>query len=873
MFSGSIPARGNHDSNADSASPSLFDDGVFGDSVSGTLADVAMYYYERDLHPVLTDKVPTSERDRALADESAFDLDGEVMHQHMKTYTIGFGVEGSIDAAAIPTDFTLPFAWPDAFAGGENKIDDMLHAAVNGRGQFLQANNPVLLSEAFQAAFEEFSEGSVSVSAVAFNSVALREGTLVFRGFFNLKHSSGDLKALTIEEDPGDPSGFSTTEVWSAADRMDGRAPTVRVIATWDDTASGGGTGVPFRFDDLNADQLAVLSSAQVDYLRGDRASEEPVGPLRAREVAEGLIGDIVHSAPQFVGSPRAVRRDAEPYPSTPGAFYAEFAEANRSRQALVYVGANDGMLHAFDAATGEEHFAYVPNKVIDASEGGANLLDQFTNPLYSHKFFVDLTPVAEDIYMTDGFGRDWRTVLIGGLGAGGKGYFALDVTDPAALDTEAELASQVLWEFTDEDDTDAVDGLGAPILDGDGNPTKDLGFTLSAPQVVMTNITTADGSEQKWAAFFGNGYNATAGVATLFALFVEDGVDGWDSGDVIKLSSLEGPMSGQPNGLSTPVMIDTDRNGTADLGYAGDIFGNLYRFDVRSDDVDDWSVKRIFTAAYAGVRQPITVQPYVIEQDPLVTGEKRYMVVFGTGSWVTELDGTSDEIQSVYGIWDNVVPIGETDPYPPRSKSELIEQSVVNLFVDDGSTEFERQRVIPDAGTNESGWFFDFDMQRAATTTTGDPNPDTSGNAPPAVQYPGERAVRRIIARGDIILITTVIPRDADACFPATPGSSFPIDPLNGSSPGAPVLDVTLDGVIDAADLVSVAGAAYSSGILFDSDDLDGTIVDPSVLIGSGRDDFLFLSGGADRLIIRIAGPGDQKTGRLSWREIDLID
>ena len=161
----------------------------------GTLADVAMYYYERDLFPSLENGVPTTQPDTLGAPAAAFTGNGELMHQHMKTYTVAIGLEGLVDKSTIPVDYTVPFAWGDPLNDGLAKIDDMLHAAINGRGEFLKANDPVMLSQALQNAFQEFSNGAASVSAMAFNSTALREQTVEFRGFFNLKYNTGDLRA------------------------------------------------------------------------------------------------------------------------------------------------------------------------------------------------------------------------------------------------------------------------------------------------------------------------------------------------------------------------------------------------------------------------------------------------------------------------------------------------------------------------------------------------------------------------------------------------------------------------------------------------------------------------------------------------------
>jgi type IV pilus assembly protein PilY1 len=254
------------------------------------------------------------------------------------------------------------------------------------------------------------------------------------------------------------------------------------------------------------------------------------------------------------------------------------------------------------------------------------------------------------------------------------------------------------------------------------------------------------------------------------------------------------------------------------------------------------------------------------------------FLIVFGTGSYVTEGDGVSLEIQSVYGIWDRL------DLSPPTAlanakSTRLVQQTITNIY-DENLSVFERLRFssnnpvnyIPDAGVTPGvyGWYFDLNMVRPATTVQGNANPDTSGNAAPQAQFPGERAIRRFVPRGGALLVTTVIPRDANTCFRSPPGSTFPVDFLTGGTPRRPILDLNNDGVIDDNDMVTVGGQQYAAGILFDTDDLDGTLVDPSVLLGTGDTDFLFLSGGDDQVTLRVAGAEDPKTGRLSWRELD---
>ena len=881
----SVP--GNHDLDAaGNGSNTNFDDGVFGDSYSSTLADIAMYYYERDLHTALIDGVPTTEFDLRAASETAFGVNDQVMHQHMKTYTIGFGLEGTVDPNTIPSDYTSAFTWPDPTASAATKVDDMLHAAINGRGQYLTANDPVSLAQALQTAFNVFTDGSVSVSAVAFSTTSLRNGTVEYRGFFNPKFNTGDLMAFNVDAVNGVVN--VDNPIWRAAEEMDGTNHATRTIATLDRSSN---TAIPFRYNSLNASQLANLTEDDVNFVRGARSNEEPLGLLRTRPVRDGLIGDIVHSAPQYVQAPRASRRDQAPYPKGSGDLYSDFVAANRSRQPIVYVGSNDGMLHAFNADNGKEEFAYVPNKLIDSSQNFSSQLSSLSSITYAHQFFVDATPSIEDVFMrgskTAGT-RDWNTILLGGLGAGGKGYYALNISDPAAAySSENAALATVLWEFTDADDSYPVDSSGQPLgggswVDNFGLPVKDLGHTHSPAQLVMTNAVS--GGDNIWAAIFGNGYNSTAGIAKLFVLSLDGGLDGsWSASDFDKLDTGEGvravpdSLAGLPNGLGVPAVIDTDLNGTADLVYAGDLFGNIYRFDISDSDKNNWTTTRLFQATYtaAGVttRQPITVQPYV-RKHPTQEG---FIVIVTTGSFITEDDAVSTDIQSVYGIWDR----GSGALNPPTAQSDskslrLVQQTLTNTY-DESAVSFNRLRSVSDnavvyqaddaAGNPGTyGWYFDFDVQRPTLTLQGNANPDTTGLAAPSAQYPGERAIRRIIPRGDEILITTIIPRDNNSCLLAPPGAIFPVNSLSGGNSEGPLFDFNNDGVIDDDDLVN----GYSVGIVIDDSLLNGGLVDPSLLLGDGDTDFLFLSGGDEQLSLRVAQSGKSKTGRLSWRELD---
>ncbi|XOV90346.1 MAG: PilC/PilY family type IV pilus protein [Pseudomonadota bacterium] len=860
---------------ADDDNNTNFDGGMFAGSYDNTLADVAMHYYERDLHPSLDNEVPTTARDIEGAAVNAFENnDNRLMHQHMTTFTVGFGVDGIVTDDDVPTDYTQSFDWGNPTTTAR-KIDDARHAAVNGRGAYLSAGNASDLAEALVSAFEEFSAGSGAASAVSFNSQEIQEETLIFRAFYNTKINTGDLVAIPFTD-----AGLGAEPVWRAAEQMDDISWDNREILTWDGIGS---TGIPFRPGSLNAEQRAVFTDSadpvqqnieitqRVNYLRGDSTNERPVGNFRERPVVEGRLGDIVHSSPIFVGPPSRLGRTSPPYPQAD--LYTTFAASNGSRQDVLYVSANDGMLHGFNADTGDEIFAYVPDNLMtdDFSRNITNLLD-FN---YQHKYFVDLTPAVNDIYIdVDGVGgKEWATVLIGGHGAGAKAYFALDVTDPGQL-TESNAGNVVLWEFTEKDDTYPTDAAGNPLTNADGSqrqdlrtpaqPVKDLGYTFSVPTMAMSNLV--DNGEQRWVAIFGNGYNSTSGIAKLFILFPEGGIDGeWchpdrqydvtlspgahpcdgKPQDFIKIDTTFGVQDGLPNGLGIPRLIDVDGNGTVDYVYAGDYFGNLFRFDLTSDNFNDWSVQKIFEAAYddggLDIPQPITTQPIVVEHPSQSDG---FIVIFATGSYMTVPDGTDTSIQSIYGIWDRLSPELIT-------RDDLVQQRYTNFDDPDLGRVRSLSANAVDYSAGIKGWFNDLDSVGPG---------ETQGLAAP--EFPGERAIRRILLRGGLVFVNSVIPQTENSCLRSAGGALLSFCPGTGGSDciSQSVFDVNNDGSFDE--------------LIDDNDFVTGVVIeDGKPPTDSGfLEDKLITQVGEDLLIVDTDTRRGNNTGRISWKQVRAI-
>lgn len=880
-WTGASPSTGDADGNNNTN----FDGGAFAGSEFTTLADVAMNFYERDLHTGLNNEVPTTARDRALAADDAFENGtNDIMHQHMTTYTVGFGVKGIVTAE--PTNFATGFVWGNPFSSDLSKTDDVRHAAYNGRGEYLDASNASNLADKLVEAFDEFSQGSGAASAVSFNSQEIQQDTLIFRAFYNTKINTGDLIAQSLTDE-----GVLEEPVWSSAEALDSQNFNSRQIMTYDAANS---VGIPFRPGSLNTNQRDAFISdpsstaaqknaevtQRVNYLRGDSTNERPAGNFRERPVIEGRLGDIVHSTPVFVGAPNRVGRDQSPFPQTE--LYSSFRATRADRNEVIYVASNDGMLHGFDADDGSEVFGFMPNNLILGTF--SRRITELLDFEYQHKFFVDLTPAVNDVFMDsdDDGDKEWITFLMGGQGAGAKAYFALNATDPAKL-TESTSAEVVLWEFTEADDTYPTDSDGNPLLTAGltqrqdlqdtPQPVKDLGYSFSIPTIAMSNLLDSNG-DQIWLSMFGNGYNATSGIAKLFLLFIDEGVDGlWCHPDMIHNQVLDGPLpaecigkqdfvkidtgfgvqDGFPNGLGTPRGIDVDGNGTLDYAYAGDTFGNFFRFDLTSDDFDDWSFTKIYEASYVDSDSNETVQP--ITTQPIVTAHPTesdgFIVIFATGSYITIPDGRNKDIQSIYGLWDRLSP-------ELLEVEDLVQQRFINLFnADFGNVRALTNNEVDYSATAEGGkkgWYNHLDaVELNGNQLLDDP------------EFPGEKAIRNIQLRGGLAFVNSVIPRSDTSCVDIAGGFALSFCPGTGGTNclgTRGIFDLDNDGAFDAGDEVDgqvVAGTRFEDAVPTDSSFIEDKRI--TQLSDKSLDS------------TKTNTSGGENTGRLSWKELDSVN
>jgi len=434
---------------------------------------------------------------------------------------------------------------------------------------------------------------SFAVSTTNLETVATGSTAKVYQPWFENGAWTGDL----LEYNLSPAAVITTTSNWSAQTQLDNLALTSRKIITTN------GVGVTpsqkaFVWSALSTTQKTSLDSVAqtagdttskiLDFIRGDRTNEadQTGGTLRQRY---SILGDIIHADPVYVAAPSAT--------TIYDAGYDTFKTSNSSRAARVYAGANDGMLHVFDAATGNEEYAYIPSMLI-------NKLNLLSVPSYTHQYYVDGGLAAGDMDIDTAI-VDWRTVLVGSLGAGGKGLFALDITSPT-LTSESGTDNKILWEISGSD--------------------ADIGHIYDKAEFGKL-------SDNNWYAIIGNGYGSTNDVAKL--LLIDS------SGSV---TSVGTGLSTVGNGLSSATLVDVDLDGIVDYAYAGDLLGNVYRFNVK--DLTNITVHTLFSA---GANKPITAAPKVSEH-PAVGGR---IVLFATGSLLSATDVSDTSTQTIYGIRD----------------------------------------------------------------------------------------------------------------------------------------------------------------------------------------------------------------------------
>lgn len=776
----------------------------FKDPTKNTLADLAFKYWATDARPNLkNDLKPLIAATNADANARYWDpRNNPATWQHMVNYTVGLGLGTALTNASVPwTGETFAGAgyeaikagtnWPAAASGSDNNVYDLWHMAVNSRGEFFNADSPDKVVDAFNQILNRIGNYTTSASRPAVTASQVDGSTSyeVYETEFSSDDWSGDLKKYAL-----DTIG-ARTQAWSAKSKLTGER-TVRMAA------ASGKQFQEFNWTNLTTTQKAYFNinpdstssatdsngEARVNYIRGNRSSEgTTTGTFRTRS---SVLGDIVNSAPVIVRGAQYVAYLADKIDGSGGDYY-KFHQQVAARKEMIYVGANDGMLHGFNASTGAEELAFVPNAVLPN-------LYRLTGQSYQsggHRYYVDGTPVVSDVY----FGNAWHTVLVGSLRGGGRSLFALDVTDPNNI--------KPLWEFTHDD----------------------LGYTF--PQPVVARLHTG-----KWAVVTGNGYGnqsgATADKAALFVIDIETGA-------LVQEVVVSGDTT-KANGLSSVRLADNDSDGIADYAYAGDLQGNLWRFDLfKASNTTtpsgnpftgatgaieaSYGGKPLFTATdgTTGAVQPITAAPSLIRHP----SQKGYLVIFGTGKYFEDSDGNVNTTlgHSIYAIWDRKTKAETTGTPPTITRSHLLEQHIKQQLTTDINGVTDESRLISE---QEPKWYKD-----GATPDLTDGDVYHWGwrlDLQIGSTRAGEMMINQMVARGQALIFSTLTPND-DPCQDGVEAWLYGINPSSGSRTTFSVFDMDGNGEVNSGDtynnaVISGRKLSSSSGFNLSGDTLFST-------------------------------------------------
>ncbi|MEY4760709.1 MAG: hypothetical protein RLZZ200_565, partial [Pseudomonadota bacterium] len=603
------------------------------DANASTLADVASYYYQTDLRTaggswatggyldgtttrldVTSNNVPPSTADPAT-------------WQHMVTFTIGLGQSGNVlydsqyylngGTLTCPTGSTTCVTYKQILQGTKpwpnplptenlTRIDDLWHAAVDGHGRYLSARDPNALVTSLQSTLSTISAMKASSAATATSNLQPVSGdNSAYVAQYTTATWTGDLQQRDIDLVTG---GVGATAGWSVATQLEGMvddASDTRTIYTFSSSASnklkafnatnltseiaagyfkGSGSnpgGALSQWSTLTGSQQALATdTAMINYIRGQSGnqfnSNNSLGFYRDRASA---LGDIVDGAPVYVSPPNFNYADSG---------YSSFKTSWQSRRKMVYAASNDGMLHAIDANNGNELWAYIPTAVISK----LYKLADYNYPT-NHQFLVDGPITVGDIWD----GSAWRTILVGGLGNGGRAFYALDVTDPTA--------PKALWEFAQS---------GGSVNDAD------LGYSYGNP------VITKRASDSRWVVIVASGYNNTSGDSKgrLYVL---------DAGAGTLLSEIVTDSNNDPNISGIAKVSNYVTNSSVDnrsqYVYGGDLGGRLWRFDINAG-----TSKRLGQTSSTLGNQPITVRPELGSVTDSA-GTAWRVVYFGTGRYI----------------------------------------------------------------------------------------------------------------------------------------------------------------------------------------------------------------------------------------------
>jgi type IV pilus assembly protein PilY1 len=817
-----------------------------------SLADVALHWYNGGSSTTTVSLRPAIDPMNGLG--SVRVKNGENTHLHVNTFTMGLGIDGvmtydeNYDSNSLPgTDFynvthATPtgcpwngggaYVWPDPLVGSpstttvQERVDDLWHAAVNGHGKYFSANDPQAVQAGMAAVIASIKAqtGAASSAATSTPNISLVDND-IFTDTFTTADWNGEMLKKSIDPATG---AVSTTAAWSTSKRLGlavAAATDTRVIKMLD---TGGNTLKDFRYASLSSaekawfdnkctalPQCAQLTTAEkaivnsganiVDWLRGQqrygddrlmRAYKMSVAPEGSTDPFTPLpviLGDIASSKPAYVRVPTK---------SYVTAGYSQFKANNANRAATVYTAANDGMLHAFASSTGDELWAYVPRITMQKLYKQTS-----TNYATNHQYTTDGSPEIADVQINN----VWRTVLVAGLNSGGRGYYALDVTDPAN--------PVALWELCAD-----------PAICNKNDP--DIGLTFGNPQFGYW--------QGKWVAYLTSGYNNVSGVDGVNVgatghgfLYIVDVADG----TVLKKVDTGNGSVTTPSGLAKISSISNNpfTDPVTTFIYGGDNTGQMWRFDLTSAST---GVVGVVKMGDAGVGQPVTTKPDItqclvtdvvnnVSQPPRV----QRVVAFGTGRLLDVGDIADTTTQSLYMLKDSGSAIANI-----RGAS-MVQQSLSVIGDANTSTTYGVTNRAVNLSTKD-GWFIDMNRK------------------------PGERInLDPQIVNGGLNVVTTV-PTTSTSCLVGGSSNVYQFSVCTGSSVNVPADGTGTPTNPNQPDTIYPAGKAIPGGAA-----VVGFII---VRLANGVTEMVYTNAKGDHDKDPLQQPSAQSSRKVGWRSVN---
>lgn len=815
----------------------------FSDTVSDTLADVAMKYWQEDLRPSSNNEVPATPSDPAF-------------WQHMTTFTMGLGFTPT---GITPSTLTqsqifnwshtgtppngISMTWPTPADDNIYNIADLMHAAVNGHGDFFSAKNPTEFVKGIKSALAQMQDRKGAGNAITLSATSTTASADNIYRFLASYYSGQWTGALTAETWNNATQTYApawtvntvfpnaaSRNIWSVnrlASTLNAQSPVQFVLDSTNNLPAMDATLLGGLDYYIGSTKQATPRAEMLNYLRGDNSDTT----LRQRKA---VLGDVVSSTPVYVAAPDKTLFVNATFPGASS--YGAFVAAKQSRTPLVYVAANDGMLHAFrvkqgytnnildpNKPAGQEIFAFMPGGVLAQPANSAGGISNLANPQYGvadgvtgaqavpHQYYNDGRITTQNVYLNGA----WKTILIGTSGRGpAKTIYALDITNPDNFESATTTKNNILWERTAGD-------TGACVGSITSNCSSYIGQMTGAPVIAQVK----DGTSNKWAVFVGNGYNSAASTPALLQFDLATGA--------LNVRTTAGATN---DGLAEPGLMQPDvKTGVTTRAYGGDLNGNVWSFDLTSST---GGATKVFQAKDSnGAAQPIT-SLVALSYDSKTAST---WALFGTGRYLADADVSSSQVQTWYGL--RVATDATTTPTPPvvsatTTRADLVQRSIL---AETSAGNGNLLRATSPAAVNDmngkKGWYMDLSTQT------------------------GERIVNRTQFIGGLALVTTMIPKVSDPCNTVPSGAVMLVNPFTGGNFASDIgLGTTSVLINNVATTVPFNGMVYTVGPaagVTGSYDQNGKI----------NLQFNNLSGAPVQLG-PIAAPGST-AGRVSWREL----